>query len=580
MSRILHKRVLSSRFMAGLTPILLLGCSTVPMSPGTALAQSDSVAREMPSGDSGMDSQLMFELMISELAGRRGQLDVAMAGYLRAAGRTDDPRVSERATRLAMFGRQWEEAEAAARRWLSLDPDAQVALPLMAQALMHQGKLDDAAEVYVQIVQTSDDQDQALRQVYADVRVAEKTDNAVSIMQQVARAFSDNAQSHLGLARLQLQANDRSAALLSVDKTLELDGAEVSALLLRAQILSALGRPEEGLSRIKSVLDAGEGQQSLRMGYAQLLAEAGRYDEVGEQLDSLYRSSGDDQDVLLTIAMLALDARRIEQARTYLADLLEKGVYPDQANFYLARISDQQKDYQQAIAYYDAVEPGELQLTARIRAAELVGISGDVEQGRERLRSMASSLEDQAMRPRLITAESRMLQTAGQANEAVLVLTEGLAEIPDNEDLLYARALAANAADDINLMMADLNRLIEKDPDNAHALNALGYHLADSNVELDRAEELLVKANQLLPDDPAIMDSLGWLRYRQGRFDEAITLLKAAYAMFPDAEIAAHLGEALWLNGNEQEARKLIEEALVESPDDERLIQVMKQYGE
>jgi Flp pilus assembly protein TadD len=210
----------------------------------------------------------------------------------------------------------------------------------------------------------------------------------------------------------------------------------------------------------------------------------------------------------------------------------------------------------------------------------LVGISGDVEQGRERLRSMASSLEDQAMRPRLITAESRMLQTAGQANEAVLVLTEGLAEIPDNEDLLYARALAANAADDINLMMADLNRLIEKDPDNAHALNALGYHLADSNVELDRAEELLVKANQLLPDDPAIMDSLGWLRYRQGRFDEAITLLKAAYAMFPDAEIAAHLGEALWLNGNEQEARKLIEEALVESPDDERLIQVMKQYGE
>lgn len=173
-----------------------------------------------------------------------------------------------------------------------------------------------------------------------------------------------------------------------------------------------------------------------------------------------------------------------------------------------------------------------------------------------------------------------MLQQAGQAADAVRVLSDGLDKFPNDPDLLYARALAAEAAGDTALMTDDLNNLIELDPDNAHALNALGYHLANENIELERADVLLVKANALMPNDPAIMDSLGWLRYRQGDISESITLLRRAYALYPDPEIAAHLGEALWLKGETVEARQLIEDALLDSPDDVLLLQVKQKYTE
>lgn len=226
------------------------------------------------------------------------------------------------------------------------------------------------------------------------------------------------------------------------------------------------------------------------------------------------------------------------------------------------------------------MQSGELGITAQIRSAELLGITGELEKGRQKLRQLAAAAPNPALQPRFLTAESRMLQSAGETSEAVSVLTDGLTRFPGDADLLYARALAAEKNDDDDMMIADLNTLIEADPNNAHALNALGYHYADSNIELEEAEVLLVKANALLPNDPAIMDSLGWLRYRQGRLDEAVTILKAAYQLYPDAEIAAHLGEALWLSGEEAEARQLLEEALLSAPADDKLLQVMQKYIE
>jgi len=178
----------------------------------------------------------------------------------------------------------------------------------------------------------------------------------------------------------------------------------------------------------------------------------------------------------------------------------------------------------------------------------------------------------------LLTAESRMLQNADQSGEAVNVLSDGLSRFPDNSDLLYARALAADAAGNPSMMLEDLNKLLELEPDNAHALNALGYHFADKNIELDRAEELLIKANDLLPGDAAIMDSLGWLRYRQGDFPEAEKWLSEAYAVYPDSEIAAHLSEVLWLHGKEEEARQLLEDALQDDPEDDNLLRVMQKF--
>ena len=580
------------QLLPGVLPLALLGCSSMSMNAGTALAQaSDGGANpsqvdarqaaqllDNPGGQ--MDSQLMFELMIAELAGRRGQLDIALAGYLRASERTDDPRVSERAARLAIYGRQWAEAENAVRRWIRLDPDAEESAGILAQALLRQGKLEEAAEQYVAIVGQANNTEQAIRTLQLELQQSDGATQSLTIMQAVLSAYPEQAQAHLGVARAQLANNERKLALETVGNALDREPGNTDALLLRAQILNASGRPDEGFASIETAINDNPDDLALRLGHARLLVEAGRYDEVGEHLDFLYDAAPDQPDTLLTISLLALDARRIERAKTFLTQLLGTGQYQDQANFYLARISDQQKDYESAIAFYEAVQPGELQLNAQIRIAELQGLTGNLEEGRNRLRSMAATVPNPALQRQLITAESRMLQKAGESAEAVTVLSDGLSRFPDNTDLLYSRALAAESAGDTAMMMDDLTRLIELEPDNAHALNALGYHFASNNIELERAEGLLVKANDLLPNDPAIMDSLGWLRYRQGQFDEAIELLRKAYKLYPDPEIAAHLGEVLWLNGAEQEARQLLEKALIESPDDNHLQQVMQKFIE
>lgn len=579
------------RLCSGALPcLLLLGCSTVPMSPGTVLAQEvdtppapvdpGPAADVAAGGQANMDGQLMFELMIAELAGRRGQLDVAMAGYLRAAQHTDDPRVSERATALAIYGQQWAEAEKAGRRWLTLEPEALDASDMLAQALLRQGKTEEAVTLYRELVGSAEDPDQKIRQLQGVLQGAGDAEQALTVMEAMRETLPDSAAVHLALAQIKMANNDLAGARASADEALQLDPDSTQTLLLNAQLMTAAGEPDEAFAAIDKALAANSGKLMLRLGYARLLVEAGRFDAVGDQLDVLYDSADDNPDTLLTISMLALDARRMERAKTYLTSLLGTGEYTDQANFYLARISDQQQEHDKAIEFYESVGAGELQVPAQIRVAELLGLSGDVEGGRERLRAIAAAVPDPDMQVQLLGAESRMLQNAGQPDEAVKVLTTGLEKYPDDTDLLYSRALAADAAGDKSMLVSDLQTLIKAEPDNAHALNALGYHYADANIELTQAEELLVKANRLMPNDPAIMDSLGWLRYRQGEFAEAIELLETAYQLFPDPEIAAHLGEVLWLNGNEQEARSFVDKALAKSPEDDRLLQVRKKYIE
>ncbi|MFT6307472.1 MAG: tetratricopeptide (TPR) repeat protein [Halioglobus sp.] len=566
--------------MTGLTSLLLLGCSTVQMTPGNAFAQSSVDGDGVVLSQQGAESQLMFEIMISELAGRRGQLDVAMTGYLRAAERTDDPRVSERATRLATFGRQWDAAEKASRRWLALDTDSIEAPQFLGQALLRQGKAEEAAEQYNAIVGKSDNKEEILRQIQATVQGAGSADEIVNVMRRMQNAYPGIVEAHLAVARALAQNGDNESALVAADQAIKLDSNNTPAVLLKAETLMVLGRPDEGLGVVDKALVANPDNQQLRLGYAQILVEAGRFDAVGAHLDKLFITDSENPDTLLTISSLALDARRVDRARIYLSRLLEIGEYQDQANYYLARISDQRQDFLGAINYYDAVVSGDLQLRSQIRVAELLGLLGDVENGRQRLRDLATNHQDPALQTRIITAESRVLQTAGRAPEAVIVLTDGLSRFPDNGDLLYARALVADAAGDQDMLVSDLTKLIELQPQNAHALNALGYHLTDNNQALDRAETLLVTANQLLPNDPAIMDSLGWLYYRQGKLDQAIELLSGAFKLYPDSEIAAHLGEALWLSGREEDATKLIEEALLSDPEDDKLLQVQRKYSE
>lgn len=566
------------RALSLLLPPLLVGCGSMPLGSGNALAQSpvvsESTTEDVSARSTDTDSQLMYDLLIAELAGRRGQLDVALESYLRAAELTDDHRVSERAARLAVYGRQWPEAETMARRWRALDPASTEAPQLLGQALLRQEKTDAAVEHFQQMLNETEERRPVLRDIQVELQRNDNPSTSVLVMQALSKNFPDEVEAHLGLTRAHLINSDNAAALAASAVALDTAPQDTDALLLNAQILSATGKPEQAFNSLTAALEANAGNTELRLGYAQLLVESGRYDDVGSQLEIINDQVPEDAETLLTISLLALESRRIEQATEFFTQLKRVGGYPDQANFYLANIKDDQQEYQQAIELYDSVSQGDLQFPAQLRAAELTALLGNLDEGRERLQTLGMVASNPSVQTRLAMTESRMLQNANRQGEAIEVLSEALQRFPDDNDLLYARALAFVGTGDDQPMIDDLTRLIELDPDNAHALNALGYHYADENINLDEAEQLLVKAIALLPEDPAIMDSMGWLRYRQGKFDEAIEWLKGAYQQFPDPEIAAHLGEALWMNGARGEARQIVEQALIDNPDDERLLAV------
>ncbi len=580
-------------------PVMLISFIAGPMASSSVFAQDAAAQKETPSDATAQDqqanveapvsvieelddtrAQLMYELMIAELAGRRGHMDVATQRYLDAANRTDDPRVADRATKMAVWSQQWDLARQAAGRWLEIDPESAEAREIFAQILLQSGQPEgEALDEFAKLVEGSNEPDVVLRDIYILLAREQDTPAALAMLRGLQSRFPKQFEAHMGVARLLYQMNDRDATLIALNQALKLEPENGEALLSKAQILSDIGRPAEAIDEIADALEVNPDDVDLRIGYARLLSNMGQYAQANDELKYLYETAGDDSDVLLSIGLLALDTKRTDEAQRYLEALRETGDHRNQAYYYLARIDDQKQAFESAIRNYEQVGEGDLYLSAQLRSAELYAASGELETGIERVRSLSSLLPDPAMQPILITTESRMLQDADRDEDAIKVLSGGLEKFPDNGDLLYARALASERVGDKESLIDDLNTVITAEPNNANALNALGYFLAEDNQRLDEAQIYLEKALSLQPDDPAIMDSLGWLRFKQGDYDAAKRLLEQAYELLPDAEIAAHLGEVLWVVGNKSEARSIWDKALLDAPDHVKLIDTMERLN-
>ncbi len=559
--------------LSGLASAVLIACSSLPLVPSIAVADGHQDTR----------SQLMFNIMIGELAGRRGQLNVATEAYMSAAEISDDQRVAERATQLAVWGRRWGDAEMVGNRWLSLAPESAEAHEMLAQVYLQTDQANRATEALSSFIKHSSDSKTAIDEVVLTLMRDADRARSLDIMANLASKHSGEVEIIVAQARMALSMattmGAREDALKHAQAALAIDPNNGGALLVKAQALGAMGKPEEGIVDIRKALEGDEPNVELRLGFAQLLVDAGRHDDASEQLDILYQQAGStNPDLLLNIGLLALESKRSEAAIRYLEALLGTGEHTDQAHFYLARLRDQQQEYAIAIEHYSEVRDENLYIPAQLRSAELYGLIGELDTGRQRIQALKNVITNQALLPQVITTEARMLQDADDGAEAINILSEGLLSFPDSGELLYARALTADANNDSAMLRSDLSRLIEVEPDNAHAMNALGYHLADNNIELERATVLIERAHQLIPNDAAIMDSLGWVRYKTGDHAAALDYLKQAYELLPDPEIAAHLGEVMWILGDQDEAQELWNKALVESPEHPKLKQAMERF--
>jgi len=566
--------------IAVILPLLLLSAcaSTQATQQNDSLVHADPAKIKSPVADSDHFSKDAYHLLVAEMAINRGQTALAVEHYLALAKSQNNPAIAERAVRVAVYGQDLEAAVAAAQRWVELDPDRVEARQVIAAIYIRQDRVDDAYAYLDSLIQGSSLEDKQLFVSLLGVLAREKnTKTVISVTRKIAEKYDSRAYALYLHGMMAAQGGESEEALAHIDRALSIEEIE-GAHNARAKLLLKLGRHEEAVVSLKKAVDRLPDDQSLRLTYARLLVDVKQYEEARVEFEILHEASPDDAELLYTLGLLSLESQRLDDAEKYLLKLVEKGQREGEAQYYLGRINEGRKRYDDAIDWYKQVHDGQYQFDARLRIADMLGRSGRIEEAHDYLKAMLKGSQSNTSLVRIYLAEGELLRSVRKYDEAMEVYNTALGIVPGNNDLLYVRALTAQNVGRIDILEADLKAILKTEPDNAHALNALGFTLADQTDRYDEAYKLLKRAIEIMPEDPAIIDSFGWVNYRLGRYDEAIMLLRRALSRFDDAEIAAHLGEVLWVSGNKAEARGVWKKALKKSPNDPLIEDVMRRF--
>jgi len=545
-----------------------------PAKPATAADMPGLAARpELPNVE--LTRELLYEFLIAEVAGQRGNVTLAAQAYVDLAKRTRDPRVAERATEMALYARMPEAAVESAKVWADASPGSSRALATASSLLIRMNRLDEAEPYLQQVlaVQTTNRGDGFLQ---LNGLLANNPDKATNlrVVQRLAEPYQQLAQARFAIAQAAATAGQDELALKEVREAARLAPDWELAVLYEASLLQKTSATVAA-ERLATYLKAYPRSREVRLAYARMLVADKKYPEARGQFEQLLKDHPDNADVVFSVAVLSMQLEDWGVAESNLKRLLDLG-YRDRnaVRFYLGQVSEEQKRWPDALKWYAEVTRGEQFMPAQVRSAQVLSKQGDLDGARKFLRNVNAANTDQ--RVQLIIAEAQLLREANQPKEAFAVVEQGLDTLPDQPDLLYDYAMLAEKLERVDLLESSLRKLIKIRPDHAHAYNALGYSLADRNERLDEAKELIEAALKLSPDDSFIIDSMGWVLYRQGKTEEALKQLQRAYAGRQDPEIAAHLGEVLWVLGRRSEAQKVWDEALSKAPSNDVLTKTVQ----
>ncbi|HAQ86777.1 MAG TPA: hypothetical protein DCR78_10110, partial [Pseudomonas sp.] len=339
-------------------------------------------------------------------------------------------------------------------------------------------------------------------------------------------------------------------------------------------LLQILERGNEAMPLLENSLRLHPEDKRLRLTYARLLVEQDRFEDAMGEFATLVQQHPSDDDLRFSLALVCLEAQAWREAIVYLEELIDRGSHLDAAHFNLGRAYRELGKNEQALTAFAKVGPGNEYLPAKLMQAELLFALGRNQEASRLLASARDEQPDYAIQLYLIELEA--LSGQQQLDAAWELAEQALNEFPDDLNLLYTRAMIAEKRGDLAQLERDLRYIIEHEPDNAMAINALGYTLADRTDRYQEALDLIEQAYRINPDDAAILDSLGWVNYRLGNLQEAEAQLRKALERFPDHEVAAHLGEVLWSAGKQREARAIWAKALKDNSDSEVLRETIK----
>lgn len=522
-----------------------------------------------------LSPQLLHQFLVAEFAGHRGQFGLAVSAYRDLAKATRDPRVAKRATEIALHARQYDAALETTRLWVELDDASSQASQTFASLLAATGRVDELAVQVSKMLATAGPDLGAmllrLNRVFArspDKRVVQK------LIGGVTEPYLGIAEAHFARAIAAFEAQDMDMARHEIERALSLRPNWEQAAIVRAQVMP---RGPEMLEGLRSFVADNPTAREARLAYARALVGEKRYEDARREFVAILKEHPDNPDVIYAVAVLSLQLNDAGLAEGHLKRLVEMGyTEADSARLYLGQIAEEKQRWDDALQWYAQVRSGEQYLAAQMRMAGILARTGRLEEARRQLQGTRAG--NPRERTQLVLGEAQLMREAGRPAEAFHVLENGLVIQPNQPELLYEAALMAEKIGRVEVLERYLRLLIQLNPGHAHAHNALGYSLADRGERLDEAQQLIERALQLQPDDPFILDSKGWLLYRRGDTAGAVAVLKKAYGLRPDPEIAAHLGEVLWVTGERDEASRTWTEALKASPANEVLATTIKRF--
>jgi tetratricopeptide (TPR) repeat protein len=527
--------------------------------------------------DQSLSEALLYEFLLGEIAAQRGDPVLAARTYLDLARRTRDPRVARRAVELASTAREQGLALEAAQLWQETEPDSIRALQAVT-ALMIAAKRVDDAEPYLAKLLAAQSTNTASGFMQLNRLLARNPDKDASlrVVRRLAALYPKLPEAQFAVSQAALAAGDEKAALEAIRRAEALRPDWDLGALFEAQILQTQS-PAKAAERLERYLEQYPDKRDVRMNYARLLVLDKRYPEARQQFERLLADNPGNTEVIFAVGLLAFQLKDYEVAERNLERLLELN-YSDvnTVRYTLGQIAEEQKDWAKAIRWYEKVGAGEQSLPAQLRVANVIAKQGKLDEARAYLHGIV--LKDEQQKVQILVAEAQILRDANRNDEAYELLGRALEQNPDEPDLLYDHALTAEKLEHYDVLESNLRKLIAVRPDHAHAYNALGYSFADRNTRLDEARALIERALELAPNDAFIVDSMGWVLYRQGDAQAAVAQLRRAWSLRPDAEIGAHLGEVLWAAGERDEANRVWNEALREHPDNETLKKTLRRF--
>jgi len=551
--------------------------AVIPFVASLALAACTATAQPQGSPDSReLSEPTLYDFLLGEIALQRGDYALAAKTYLELARMTRDPRVARRAVEVAAQGKLTELALEAARTWYEIEPQSLAALQMVA-ALLVANKQVDEAEPYLE--KMLDAEGVNLEQGYLQLNrlLASNPDKAsnLRVVKKLAERHPELPQAHFAIAQAAAAANDEQTAYAEVRRAAAMRPTWEAPAVLEAQLLQKKSTAEAA-KRLEQFVEKNPTSREGRLNYARALILDQRVPEARKQFETLLATNPGNTELIYAVGLVAFQLKDYKVAEENMKKLVANDNYrdPDGARFVLGQIAEEQKQWPRAIEWYEQIDDGEHAMPARMRTANAMAKQGKLDAAREYLRRVREDYPDQGAQ--LTVAEAQLLRDASKNQEAFDVLDKALKAEPDQPELLYDYALTAEKLEKFDLLESNLRKLMQIRPDYAHAYNALGYSFADRNTRLGEARKLIEKAIELSPEDFFIIDSLGWVQYREGDLKGAAATLRRAYNGRPDAEIGAHLGEVLWVMGERNEANRVWQESLKTAPENETLLKTIK----